>query len=181
MKRASLLFLALTVPFAVYACSSDDATTSPTGTPDSGTAKDAASGTDSSTPSDAAGPTDSSSGSDTGQDANVPVTCADSDFVAADGGDAGSAVVTFPTVASPAQYTNRCVLIKAGQTVSFQGSFSDHPLQAHGGDSPSPIPALTNATPDAGALVVTFPNAGTFGFRCQFHPTIMNGAVKVVP
>jgi len=64
--------------------------------------------------------------------------------------------------------------------VTFTGAFDKHPLEPAGGDSPNPIP-LTEATPAGGKLVVSFTKAGVFGYRCEFHPTVMFGAIKVVP
>jgi plastocyanin len=70
--------------------------------------------------------------------------------------------------------------VKVGATVTFSGSFVQHPLQAAGGDSPNPIP-YTAANPPGGKLVVAMPTAGTFGFECEFHPKQMFGAIRVVP
>jgi plastocyanin len=69
----------------------------------------------------------------------------------------------------------RCVKVKVGQMVSWASS-STHPLIAHGGDSGNPIPATAQTTPQT----VTFANAGTFGFWCNVHTTLMQGAVLVV-
>ncbi|MDB4937962.1 MAG: hypothetical protein JWP87_4934, partial [Labilithrix sp.] len=38
-----------------------------------------------------------------------------------------------------------------------------------------------NADPDGGAVSVTFTTKGTFGYQCNFHPSLMFGAVQVVP
>jgi plastocyanin len=119
----------------------------------------------------------------------VSVRCSDAEFDAAAGADGGdyTAVVdtaievTFPAAAGPAQYTKHCLKVKAGATVSFRGSFVNHPLQPSGGDVPTPIPTLTNADPEGGALVLTMSTPGTFGYECTVHPGTMFGAVKVVP
>lgn len=118
----------------------------------------------------------------------VPVRCTAAEFnaTASDaGGDqtggSGGAVVSFPRSEGPVQYTNNCVKVKVGTVVTFTGSFMFHPLQPNGGDTPTPIPALTANDPDGGALAVTMSNAGTFGYQCQVHPGIMYGAIQVVP
>lgn len=191
MKHVTLVSFVLAASAAAYACSSDSTTATPATTADSGTSTDggtvAEGGT---TPSDSGSVTDTGT-VDTGVDAGpAPIACTEAeldapsaDFRGTDAGGqgAGGADISFPNDDAPAQYVNRCVKIKVGQTVTFAGAFNKHPLQSFGGDSPSPIPALTNVTPDAGALEVTFTTAGEFGFRCQFHPNFMRGAVKVVP
>jgi hypothetical protein len=71
----------------------------------------------------------------------------------------------------------RCIKVKAGQTVNFSTpSFDTHPLQPFGGDTPSPIVLQTNG---GGAnFVMTTP--GVYGYRCYRHNTIA-GAIWVVP
>lgn len=150
-------------------------------------------GTDASASADAQASTDSSvlddggpDGSviaDAGVDANVtPAPCTDAELEAAGANklDAGTVTITFPNGVNPAQYTPRCVKIKVGQQVAWDGKFENHPLGPFGGDTPNPIPP-TSVTPGGGVLTVTFAAAGTFGFRCGSHPAQMNGAVKVVP
>ena len=68
----------------------------------------------------------------------------------------------------------RCTTVKVGQSVTFSGTFTTHPLRASGGDTPNPI---TGA--EAAAGVATFTKAGTFGFLCGTHPA-MTGAIKVI-
>ena len=67
------------------------------------------------------------------------------------------------------------VKIAAGQTVTWASS-TTHPLIAMGGDSGTPIPTTATTT----AASVTFPNAGTFGFWCNVHTSLMEGAIQVV-
>lgn len=188
MKHVTLVSFVLAASAAAYACSSDDTTATPATTADAGS--DAGGAADTGTAADSGNVTDAGT-VDTGIDAGpVPIACTEAeldaptaDFRGTDAGGqgAGGADISFPNDDAPAQYVNRCVKIKVGQTVTFAGAFAKHPLQAFGGDSPSPIPALTNVTPDAGVLEVTFTTAGEFGFRCNFHPNFMRGAVKVVP
>lgn len=73
---------------------------------------------------------------------------------------------------SVASKANRCMKVKVGQTVAYEGNFATHPLGAAGGDSPSPFASV----PDTGK--VTFDRAGTFGYVCRVHPS-MTGAVLV--
>jgi len=74
---------------------------------------------------------------------------------------------------SVATAANRCMMIKKGQTVAFEGNFTMHPLVAAGGDSPNPFASV----PDTGK--VTFATTGTYGFVCNLHSS-MTGAIKVV-
>ena len=71
--------------------------------------------------------------------------------------------------------TPKCVKVKVGQTVTWTGDFSIHPLAAFNGDTPNPI-----TTGSGGTSKITFPTAGTFGFHCLVHPAML-GAVQVVP
>jgi len=178
MRRTLLVLASLVaVPAAVYACSSDDSPATTPTTADSGTPTPEGGGTDSSK-------VDSSQADTSTAPAAVRCTQADFDKTAgAGGGDFTGfpgADITFPTTAGPAQYTNHCVKVKVGSQVTFAGSFVNHPLEAQGGDTPSPIPTQS-ADVDGGAVVVTFTTKGTFGFQCNFHPTTMFGAVQVVP
>src|SRR5438045_343493 len=67
----------------------------------------------------------------------------------------------------------KCYTIKVGQTVTWDPAPSaTHPLKATEGDTPNPITL---------AATITFPNAGTYGFHCGVHLSLMHGAIKVVP
>lgn len=90
---------------------------------------------------------------------------------------ANGATIDGPANAVPAQYSPRCVHIKVGQTVTWNVDLSAHPLGASGGTTPSPIQTTASGT----SVTVTFADAGTFGFHCLAHPTIMFGAVFVSP
>ena len=70
---------------------------------------------------------------------------------------------------------DRCMKIKVGQSVTWNGSFTTHPLHDDGGDAPNPISASTSPTGP-----IAFPAAGTFGYICGVHAS-MNGAILVVP
>lgn len=80
-------------------------------------------------------------------------------------------------------YSPKCIKIKAGSTVTFVSEFSSHPLV--GGefvnsmkmpDAMSPI----QSTNSGSMATFTFPNAGAFGYYCDFHVgSGMKGAVFV--
>ena len=84
--------------------------------------------------------------------------------------------ITFPTGASPAQYSQPCIKVKVGTAITFSGSFSSHPLGPSGGDTPNPITAGSSGT----SATFTATAVGTFGYHCGFHPTVMLGAIEVV-
>lgn len=119
---------------------------------------------------DDASAVDASDASDASDDAPIVVNGCTS-FV--DGGT--TPIVTFPTDSLPVQYAPSCIQIAAGQSVTFNGSFPDHPLDPFSGDSPNPIQSTSSGT----TASFVFPAAGTFGFHCAFHPGIMFGAVLV--
>jgi plastocyanin len=87
------------------------------------------------------------------------------------------------------QYTPRCILIGAGQTITFNGNLTDfasHPLvggTAEGAfktpDPSSPIGYTNSGTSKA----VLFASAGTFPFYCDVHGLFpaMTGVVFVDP
>lgn len=153
------------VALAVFCgCSSDDPAP-PTGI-DAGGASSSSSGT---------------SGSSSPADSGAPaLRCTAEELLANDKTDGGAFEITFASGANPRQYDNRCVTVRVGSSVTFAGSFRQHPLQPAGGDSPNPIP-FVDQEPPGGKLTVTMPTIGTFGFECTFHPTLMFGAIKVVP
>mgnify|MGYP001025087940 CR=1 FL=1 len=109
-----------------------------------------------------------------------PIRCTDEELAENDMTDGGALVVTFLKTANPKQYENRCATVKVGASVTFTGSFTQHPLQAAGGDLPNPIPYTAEDQPDD-KLVVTMTTPGSFGYECEFHPTLMFGAIRVVP
>ena len=170
MRRALLgLASVVALPFAFYACAGDDPA-APGPKP----------------LSDASFDTGISLDSAPAETGAVVGSCSQADFDAPAGANGGDFTVqtnvdvTFPTGSTPAQYTNRCAKVKVGSTVTFKGSFSNHPLQPSGGDVPTPI-VLTSTDPDGGSVVVTLPAKGTYGYECMLHPSLMFGAIQVVP
>lgn len=175
MKSFVLAPLFLGLAIAAMACSDDD-TKTPTNTNNTGT-NDAGTETPDETTPDA--------GADSGSVTPTTVNgCTDADFDAAASFPAGGdftgfpgADISFPNDVAPAQYGNKCVKVKVGAVVNFAGSFTNHPLAASGGTTPSPITATSTGTNAA----FTMSTAGTFGFHCTAHPTTMFGAIRVVP
>lgn len=97
---------------------------------------------------------------------------------------ADSAARTIKWDFSIASDTNRCMKVKVGQSVTFNGNFTAHPLVELGGDSPNPFSGAKALLKDAGLASehtpITFATAGTFGYKCSIHAS-MTGAIVVVP
>lgn len=180
MRRYLAIFASLVlVPVAVYACGDDDTAATPV-TPTT------EAGTEASTTPEA--------GKDSATDTSVPdtsitpaaVRCTQAEFDAPAGPNGGDYTafpgvdITFPMGGAPEQYKQRCAKVKVGSDVTFSGNFAAHPLEASGGDVPSPVPTQST-TPDGGALTFKVPNQGRFGYQCNFHPSSMFGAILVVP
>jgi plastocyanin len=89
----------------------------------------------------------------------------------------GGAVITGPSSSAPAQFSPNCVKIKAGHSVTWNVGFANHPLAASGGATPNPVLPTTYGT----TVTFAFPTPGVYGFHCVRHPTIMLGAVEVIP
>lgn len=151
LRSSSLLLLVAAVSLA--ACSSSSSSSSSSGGPTDG------GGTDS-------GGTESDAGSDAG---TAPSNCTTFTDHTADG-DARTITWVITVASDP----NRCMKIKAGQTVTWDGDLTQHPLGPNGGDTPNPVSNVDMSGK------VTFPNAGTFGFKCEVHPAMI-GAIQVVP
>jgi plastocyanin len=171
----SLLFTLFSVATVSFlACSSSSTTSTPTdaGGVDTGVTTN---------PVDAGGGTDADNNQDTGP---APLNgCA---MFTDNTANTNTDIVWGFSVTSDA---NHCSRIKAGTTVTWTGDFVTHPLVAFGGDTPSPLPADQNATPgdvdastDGGSptITITFPTAGTFGYHCFVHASML-GAIEVVP
>lgn len=95
---------------------------------------------------------------------------------------AAARTVTFGSGPSPFSYSPNCLRVAAGQTVTFQGAFSVHPLSPGVQGSPSAGPAGNPipATNSGSQVEVAFPTAGTFPFHCAIHGSGgMTGVVRV--
>jgi plastocyanin len=84
------------------------------------------------------------------------------------------------------EYTPKCLRIAPGQTVTFSGDFSFHPIVGGEIVGNSKVPdGLSPITPSSGGNMkdVTFPTDGAFPYYCNNHGTTadMFGAVFVVP
>jgi len=153
MRRFGFAGLGVVVALSVYACSSDSTTGSGTGT-----------GTDGGSSGSDAGSAATDGGGTTTKTVNGCSSYTDK--------TGGGATITWDLSASP---PSTCLKIKKGGTVTFNGSFSSHPLLAKDGDSPTPF----NSPPSGTTATIAFPNAGTFGFICGIHSS-MTGAIQVV-
>jgi plastocyanin len=119
---------------------------------------------------------------DTASDASMTFHgCTDPRFV--DGRSAGAMrVVTFGVGATPFAYTPNCLRIAVGQTVTFRGAFSVHPLSpgVHGRPSANPASNPIPATTSGDQIEVSFPMAGVFPYFCTVHGAAgMTGVVRV--
>jgi len=94
--------------------------------------------------------------------------CGPNDFVAAN-------MITWNFTVVP-----KCVSIKPGDSVTWNGSFGTHPLDAFNGDTPNPIAGAGVVADGGSSVTIKFSTAGTFGFHCTTHATML-GAVKVAP
>jgi plastocyanin len=157
-RRIAALSLGLGLGLGLGACSDDGGTGSPAGGDggvDAGGQQDSGGG-------------DGGGGGDSG--APEPVNgCTTFEDRTAEGANR-TLTWDFSITTSP----DRCIRIKAGQTVTWEGSLEAHPLLPSGGDSPSPVSGVDTTTGE-----VTFPSAGTFGYVCDVHPAML-GAVEVV-
>lgn len=82
-------------------------------------------------------------------------------------------------------YTPRCLVIRAGQSLTFEMDFAEHPLvpgiphgPTAGATSINPIAMQSSGT----TYAVTFASAGHYPFYCNRHGHVgMAGVVRVVP
>lgn len=88
---------------------------------------------------------------------------------------ASNRVVTFANFA----YSPACIRIKAGQSITFSGTFSFHPFlwQCQQGGT------VTNTPPSGSLGVFTFPTPGYYNYKCAAHGDGFNmrGSIEVVP
>jgi hypothetical protein len=116
-------------------------------------------------------------GADGATDAPANVVNGCTDFVDESGN--GTTSTAYVTWVNPLAATETCIEIKVGESVTFGPNMTDFdtlPLTPSGGDTPNPIQPQTTGDAD---YVVTFPTAGTFGFRSSAG--VMLGAIHVVP
>ena len=86
------------------------------------------------------------------------------------------------TFGVPSLYDPACIVIEAGQSITFIGPFGTHPLV--GGNvnvGPDPSSPISMVNSDI-SKTIPFPNSGSFPFYCTEHGIEgMTGAVFVVP
>ena len=115
--------------------------------------------------------------------------CSPADFAANDRTAEGAErVILAPDVPAPAQFTPHCMRVRIGQTVTWKGDLESHPISyklvatSRGGFGDAGSTFVVGDA-DGGATQNTA-EAGepmTISFTCDKHPTIMFGAVDVVP
>ena len=82
-------------------------------------------------------------------------------------------------------YEPKCLLIAAGQTATFAGNFSTHPLRpgkapGRNRDSDGSPNNPIAATNSGSAVTFTFPTAGLYPYYCETHGGgAMIGVIKV--
>lgn len=174
MNTWTILGATLLAPLAIVRCGGgvgpgDAGVGTDSGWSDSGGAEDA--GTDTAT-GDSGGAPDSGP-ADSGSMGDVPFLlngCGDGDFIDR------SAQNDVRTIAWDFNVSPRCILIASGQTVTWQGTLSTHPLAPFGGDSNSPIQTTVAGT----SVAFAFALQGNYGFHCNVHAS-MQGVVRVKP
>jgi len=124
----------------------------------------------------------SACGADMSPDDKVLNGCTEARFVDRSASSADR-TVTFGFSSNVFAYSPRCITVAMGQTVTFLGDLSVHPIApgtspsaANVGTAGNPIPR----TETGGVLRVTFPNAGVYPYFCVFHYAGgMAGVVRV--
>lgn len=135
---------------------------------------DASSATDAAASGDAAA-LDAAADTDAGPVVNG---CTAADYALHDeSGANGNRTITFAKAAPATQYVPNCMKIAKGQSVTWNGSLKDFPLEASGGTTPSPI----KTTNKGNTVTFTFADEGTFGFDSAKEAKVMFGAIEVTP
>lgn len=94
-------------------------------------------------------------------------------------------VHSIPWDESLAKSPLRCIKIKAGQDITWEGDFAKNPMIPAGGDTPTPIADVRENVSNPGLKgeersMTTFKKPGTFGYASSKTPA-MKGAIQVVP
>jgi plastocyanin len=71
-----------------------------------------------------------------------------------------------------------CMVVKAGQTVTWRADMGDHPLIPR---EDSTLPNPINPVASGDGTTVTFDCPGDFNFSCRTHRDAMLGTIRVVP
>lgn len=94
----------------------------------------------------------------------------------------GSAMRTIEFGKTGLTYTPKCMIVAAGQTVTFDGAFTMHPLapgdlgNATSGSPNNPIKEVGSGT----STTVTFSTPGTYPYHCTFHSQAGGGGMTGV-
>jgi plastocyanin len=88
-------------------------------------------------------------------------------------------LIRAPSDNKEAPYVPNCMMIRAGQSVTWQGDLRDHPLTDRE-DSDEPNPSRPTSV-DATTVTYTFPCPGDFNFSCRNHRDTMLGTIRVLP
>lgn len=103
--------------------------------------------------------------------------CTTADFLANDlRGPNKVRLIAFPVAAPPAQYAPRCLMIRVGQSVTWQGNLVVDPLAPRSQNPPSPI-TLTAA---GNTATFTFTQKGRYRYGSTAN-VAMRGAIEVRP
>jgi hypothetical protein len=113
--------------------------------------------------------------------------CTDSDYAANDHTAAADPrVITLPVGVDAAPYSPRCMRVRVGQTITWEGDLPDHPLELQFFPSdPSVADAdvvnqLGAADGAASIETASYGVPGILAFQCQIYPDVMYGAVEIV-
>jgi plastocyanin len=132
-----------------------------------------------------AGSNDGATGSESG--ASCPATstpvvpkCTEQELAAQIHTDPGDArLIRAPSDEKEAPYQPNCMTIKLGQTVTWTGDLTDHPVIPRE-DSTQPNPINPNGA-GVTSWPITFPCPGDFNFSCRNHRDLMLGTIRVIP
>ena len=92
-------------------------------------------------------------------------------LVPAAGAAAKDWAIGFPTGTAPMQYSPNTYTIQQGDTVTWTGSFSNHPLVSGEG--------AWSTVMSGPSFTFQFNAAGTYNFNCLKHPMMMFGTITV--
>jgi plastocyanin len=197
LMRGSVSALALGCALALGACSDDDGddgSKADTGTPVADSGTDASKGSldasvDATSPAvDSSAAVEDAKVADSGHDAAVDASAAviptlngcTPEMYVDNSASSATRTVVFGGSTGLA-YAPKCMIIAAGQKVTFNGSFTAHPLakgnsaDPNAGSADSPIVDVSSGD----SKEITFPTAGTYPYYCTVHKPNMAGSIHV--
>jgi plastocyanin len=106
--------------------------------------------------------------------------CSEQELAVADHTDpVDPRLIRAPNDEKSAPFVPNCMVIKVGQTVTWTGDLSAHPLiPREDSTTQNPIVPTGQGVTQATA---TFPCPGDFNFSCRNHRDAMLGTIRVVP